>query len=116
MLEARRSRRDVRGHGRGLEREAVLLGCFRRLRGLDPLVAVEHEPDGAGHVEGGEQGGSGADDPHAVVTGEVRASQATMNPRAVNGRNLRSPPIVRMSWLSSVAWITDPAPRKSAAL
>ena len=39
-----------------------------------------------------------------------------MNPTAVSGMYLRSPPMVRMSWLSAMPWITEPAPRNSVAL
>ena len=43
-------------------------------------------------------------------------SHAIPKPAAVNGMYLRRPPIRRMSWVSSVPWITVPEPRKSAAL
>ena len=39
-----------------------------------------------------------------------------MNANAVYGMNLRKPPMIRMSWLSSLPWITEPAPRNSVRL
>ena len=44
------------------------------------------------------------------------ASQPTMNVAAVMGRSLRSAPMYRMSWLSCIPWMTEPAPRNRSAL
>src|SRR5262245_23497759 len=44
------------------------------------------------------------------------ASHAATDASAVSGRNLRNPPMIRMSWLSPLPWITEPAPRNSVAL
>ena len=44
------------------------------------------------------------------------ARKAMMNATAVYGMYLRKPPMIRMSWLSPLPWITVPAPRNSVAL
>ena len=43
-------------------------------------------------------------------------SQAITIAIAVNGRNLRNRPMIRMSWLSPLPWITEPAPRNRQPL
>ena len=143
----------VRLVGVGIGRGHVVVGAARHDRqrrrrsasatvsgpsvvGPEALVAVEGQPDEAGHVDRGEDRGDDPDRPRArsprarnawlmISSLEKKpesggtpaiASHATTIANAVYGMYLRKPPITRMSCTSWLPWITEPGAEEEAAL